>query len=431
MTSRNQRGAVAIVVAVFAVVAMAFAAMVVDLAQARDVRRQSQNASDASALAAGNTLYLAGQTPNIAGAVAAAKGYAQSNYNVTAADWDTCSDPGHLSVPPGGSQCISFAPNLTKPTTVRVVVPVRKVNTPFATALGVRQVGVGSLAHATLDPGGASRCGLCVIGRGVTHDLQNGDATVHGADIHFNGNVNVGPNGLVATDGQITVEGTASGPYANYVPDPKTHQPPISDPLRSLTLPPSMAGLTVKSDPCGSGGAHGPGIYGAVNLRNQACVLQPGLYVIAGGGGTTWDLAGNANTRLSGTGVTLYFTCGTPAAPRACASGEQGANLDSSGNGFLSIQAPTTGPLQGLAIAYDRKSTSMLRMTGNGSDSFTGTVYLAEGKLQMNGNGCAATYHALIVVKELEMNGNPSCLQSAYAQNQNVQVPPNALHLSR
>jgi hypothetical protein len=56
---------------------------------------------------------------------------------------------------------------------------------------------------------------------------------------------------------------------------------------------------------------------------------------------------------------------------------------------------------------------------------------MASGKLQMNGNGCASNYYALIVIKDLEMNGNPACMQSTYAQNQNVQIPPTALHLSR
>ncbi len=61
------------------------------------VRRHAQNAADAAALAAGNALYLSGTpTPDVAGAVAAAKGYAARNFGVTDADWATCSDPGAL-----------------------------------------------------------------------------------------------------------------------------------------------------------------------------------------------------------------------------------------------------------------------------------------------------------------------------------------------
>jgi hypothetical protein len=55
----------------------------------------------------------------------------------------------------------------------------------------VDHVAVGAQAQASLDPGGAAECGLCVIGTGTTHDLQNGGVTVHGAGIHLNGTVRV------------------------------------------------------------------------------------------------------------------------------------------------------------------------------------------------------------------------------------------------
>jgi hypothetical protein len=105
--------------------------------------------------------------------------------------------------------------------------------------------------------------------------------------------------------------------------------------------------------------------------------------------------------------------------------------MDASGNGTIGIKAPTAGPLQGLAVVYDRRNRSELRLSGNGSDNLTGTLYIADGALEMNGNGCATNYYAMIVVKDLEMDGNPACLQSTYTQNHNVQIPPQALHLSR
>lgn len=429
--ARDQRGAVAIVMALASLVIFGFAALVVDLANVRDVERQSQNAADAAALAAGNALYPAPGVPAVNAAVAAAKAYAENNFGVAATAWTSCADPSHFVVPVGGTQCISFSPSLSAPTTVRVVLPTKSVRTPIASVLGVNSLSVATQAHATIDPGGHARCGLCVLGQGILHDLQNGDATVHGADIHLNGDVNVGPQGLVATDGIITVQGVASGGVGNYVPDPLTGQPGIADPLAFIPLPPSMVGLSAKTDPCGAGAGHGPGLYGARNLRNIDCHLEPGLYVIAGTSSTIWDLAGSASTHLWGTGVTLYFTCGSQTLPRACNPGEEGAWMDASGNGTIGIQAPTTGALQGLAVVYDRRNRSELRLSGNGSDNLTGTLYVADGALEMNGNGCATSYNAMIVVKDLEMDGNPACLQSTYTQNQNVQIPAQALHLSR
>ncbi|HET7690264.1 MAG TPA: Tad domain-containing protein [Nocardioidaceae bacterium] len=429
--SRDQRGAIAIVMSVASLMIFGFAALVVDLANVRDVKRQSQNTADAAVLAAGNALYPAPGTPDVSAAVAAAKLYAESNYGIAASEWDTCVDASHFVVPPGGSQCISFSPNLTAPTTVRVVVPTQSVRTPFASIMGVQDLPIATKAHATIDPGGHARCGLCVLGQGMLHDLQNGDATVHGADIHLNGSVNVGPQGLVATSGIITVQGTASGGLGNYVPDPLTGQPGIADPLAFIPLPPNMTGLTAKTDPCGTGAGRGPGLYAGRNLRNLNCQLQPGLYVIAGDSSTIWDLAGSSSTHLWGSGVTLYFTCGSQTMPRPCNAGEQGAWMDASGNGRIGIRAPTAGPLSGLAVIYDRQNASELRLSGNGSDNLTGTMYAASGALEMNGNGCSTNYYAMIVVKDLEMDGNPACLQSTYTQNQNVQIPAQALHLSQ
>lgn len=425
---RDEGGAVAVLVVAISMVLFGFAALVVDLGHARDARRHSQNASDSAALAAGNALYASGtRVPDVPGAVAAAQRYAAENFDVPPDAWSTCSDPARLLVPAGSTACISFAPTLAQPTEVRVRMPTRVVPLPLAGALGLSEAPITTLAHARVELGGAAECGLCILGEGSTHDLQNGDAIVHGANIHFNGNVNVGANGLVATDGEITVQGTATGPQANYTPTPTTNAPPITDPLARVPLPPDLTGLVGLMDPC----TQGPGVYGAQNLRNRTCTLQPGLYVIAGGPTTTWDVAGNASTLLRGTGVTLYFTCGTSSAPRECSVGEQGANLDASGNGTLSLQAPTSGATKGFAIVYDRNNSALMRLTGNGSQNTTGTIYATSGTLQLNGNGCSNHYYALIVVRDLEMNGNPACLQSTYTQGQNVEVPPGELHLSR
>ena len=94
---RTEQGAVAILVAVMTVVIFGIAALVADLGQARVVRGEAQAASDASALAAGNALYLSGtDTADIPGAIAAAHSYAAANYDVTDADWAGCQDPDAL-----------------------------------------------------------------------------------------------------------------------------------------------------------------------------------------------------------------------------------------------------------------------------------------------------------------------------------------------
>lgn len=420
---RDERGAVAVLTAIMAIIIFAMAALVVDLGYGRVERRAAQSAADASALAGGNVLFRANpNTPDYPTAIAAAKAYASDNIGVTSSEWAGCTDAGHLPTYTG-SECISFDVTGTV-ARVRVKIPDRTVGTTFAKAIGVNSINVSALARATLKRGGASECGLCVLGSNQLHDVQNGDVTVSGAGIHFNGNVSVSSNGLVATSGDITVEGTATGPLSNYSPDPTTGVAPITDPLADYFDMPVLTGLPVKADPCGASG--GSGIYGAKNFSGL-CTLQPGVYVVVG----LWAFNG-ASDSLAGNGVTLFFGCGTTANVRPCnAPGEEGGQMDFAGNGSLTITAPTTGDYKGMAIWYDRLNTSELRMTGNGATTYSGSVYAKSAKMRYNGNGCSSALNALIIVKTIELNGSNACLTSNYTQSSNVQIPPGVLHLDQ
>lgn len=430
---RDERGVAALLVAVMSVLLFGIAALVVDLGQARVMKNEAQAASDSSALAAGNALYLAGtSTADVRAAVLAAKEYAAKNYGVTEADWASCEDAtplAHTAAAYVGSvatECISFD-DATAPTTVRVVAPVRGVNFVFAPILGATSVDISAEANATLRTGGTADCGLCIVGHGY-HDLQNGDAFVSGGDVAINGDVNIQNNGLVSTDGVISVEGTATGPLDGYTPDPLTGQEPIDDPLASYPLPDApFTGLNVRTDPCATDSTGGPGIYGAYNFPNGTCVLQPGLYVITG----EWDFSGTSGLDAM-SGVTLFFTCGSPSNPGRCnPPGQSGGWLDAGGNGNIRITAPTSGPTQGLAIAYDRLNIRELEISGLGSAYYSGTIYAVSSTMRYDGNGCGTTNQALIVVNSLEFNGNPACLKSNYNLNTNVYVPADGLHLSR
>jgi Flp pilus assembly protein TadG len=424
---RDEQGAVAVMVAIVAVVLFVIAALVVDLGLARDTKRQSQNAADAAALAAGNKLYDATGAVQFATAVSEAKSYSLTNFGVDLTEWSSCTDVGALAyVPPTSTPCISFD-SATAPTLVRVKVPLETLKPGLGTLSGVRSITVDSAARVALEPPGLP-CIVCVLGSGQTHNLQNGDVFVDGGNVHFNGSVSVGTNGFVVTDGDITVEGTASpNPTTNFTPDAQQGQPAIVDPLAYLTLPPDMSTLTAKSNPC----TQGPGLYGDFNFPNSLCTLTPGLYVISGPSGTEWDQSGNSSSIIAGSGVTLYFTCGTAGAPVACASPSQtGATLDAAGNGSIQISPPTSGPLQGVAIAYDRHNNATMRMTGNGISNMSGAVYMQSGMLQMNGNGCTATNSA-IVVSSIEMNGNPACLNVEAAPSSNPIPPPSDLYLDQ
>ncbi len=425
--NRGERGAVAVWVGIMASTLFIVAALVVDLGFARDTKRQSQNAADASALAAGNILYKTDATcataPCIDNAVAAAKSYAAVNFNVEASDWETCTDPAPLAYVPAGEtgNCISFDQG-PKPTKVRVVMPTRSVDTGLGVLAGVESIDIATVARATLEPGVNIECSICVIGT-TTHQIGNGDISVltvtGGGGIHINGSLSGQPNSEVeAPSGSITIEGSFGNSDFNPQPQPG---PRIEDPFADVVFP-NYTGFPAKTDPCGGSG--GTGVYQSYEVGNTTCTLSPGLYVFTG------TLSLKNNSKLQGNGVTLLFTCKTGSTARPCnAPGEAGGIFDAK-NGEVKINAGSS-QMPGMIVAYDRNNTSSMTLQGNGDSVLTGNVYAISSLVYANGNSCHTVNNGAIVINDLYMNGNNSCLQVTNGVPAVYELPPDGLHLDQ
>lgn len=438
---RDDRGAIALMAALLATTLFVIAALVIDLGLARDVRRQSQAASDSAALAAANVLYPSsgactspsgGVPPCFTDAVNAAKSYSAANFGVPASAWNTCADAGKFYVPPGSTPCISFtddtmASSLPRtPNRVRVLMPERNVAAGLGRAAGVRSIDIGSYARAKLSDGQARSCGLCLLGTS-TSALGNGDVTVNGGSVFTNGSVDTGPNGHLTASptppNTITSVGTCVG---NCVPATTRTAYPIADPYAdAITLPLSKGTLTAKTDPC----TQGPGIYGALTLPNSTCDLAAGVYFLTG----VWDMRNN--TLLRGTGVVLYGTCGTTAAPTGCAAPSQaGGGLDGK-NGDTQLIAPTTSPgfgiPAGMVIIYDRTNTTLLNLQGNGNSSITGAVYAVSTQLQFPGNSYFTVTNGPVIVGSLYGNGNTGGVNLNSVNGANIPPPPSGAYLDQ
>ena len=342
---RDERGAVAVMAALLSAGLFLTAALVIDLGLARDTRRDSQNASDASALAAANALYpdsgscsspLDPVPPCFNDAIAEAKEYAAVNFDVVDADWDGCTDSDGFWVVTGTTACISFTDGTEAatepeiPTKVRVVMPLRDVDVRFGASADVERISIGSAARASLADGSIISCGLCILGTGL-HHIGNGDTSVlsltGGAGIHINGSLAGQANSEVtAQGGAITIEGSFG---ASDFDPPPTNGPRIGDPMADLVFP-DYAAVNPKNstNPC----ADGPGVYEDYEVgNNQTCTLSAGTYVFTG------TLSLKNTSTLLGTGVSLFFTCGDQSAPRSCASiGEPGGIFDAK-NGEVRI----------------------------------------------------------------------------------------------
>ncbi|WP_377643646.1 pilus assembly protein TadG-related protein [Oryzobacter terrae] len=408
---REERGAVAVLVAISFTVFVVLLALVVDLGLARDTRRVSQNAADASALAAANTLYPAsacptgGTKPCTADAVAAVKSYAQVNFGVAPAQWTSCSatvPSGYVAV--GGTSCIAFN-NATSPTKVWVKMPTRNVQTAFAGIIGKSQVPVSSQAEAEL--GTEVKCSLCFLG---PVDAGNADFSVTGGAIAVNGNVDAGPNSIwTATSNGVV--GTVNGGVFSPAPTPIS---PFADPMAGLALPLSDPLHVAKTGtPC----VGGPGIYSnPITLGNNVdCHLLPGLYVIR----NTWLIGNNTVIDcplcVAGAGVTMFVPS---------------PGYLNFKNGYISVKAPTLGTFKDLAIVYARDNTNPISIQGNGATGITGTVYAPSSALDFNGNSCFGFSQGPIVVNGVvKANGNKACIEIDNAKE--TTVTRTDLHLSQ
>lgn len=139
---RNERGAVLVMATLFLLVMLVMAAIAIDLANARQSRRQAQGSADAAALAGAQDL------PDPTKVVATVKDYVLTNYGIPLADWIGCSDPSPLvqTIDSANSNtCISADAAYQR---VRVTLPQKQVETFFAGVIGLDNIDVSASAEA-------------------------------------------------------------------------------------------------------------------------------------------------------------------------------------------------------------------------------------------------------------------------------------------
>src|SRR5262249_16296664 len=174
---------------------------------------------------------------------------------------------------------------------------------------------------------------------------------------------------------------------------------PIADPLAGLLLPsverppvvPSVS-VTAKATRMIP-----PGVYQDVSVSGDGkLTLSAGTYLILAPSSS----AGNG--RLSGDDGSLSLACASY--PAACAPGARGGGVALTGNGTFGL----TGNTESCAptIQADPNNVADIRLTGNGSDTFAGTLYAPSGSLVLTGNGSAFTLAGLIVVGTATVTGN-------------------------
>ena len=460
-SARDERGAVAILVALSLVVLCLSGAMAVDLGNVAQHHRHAQLTVDDAAISGADLLEQA--TDSLTQIVSATEVYIDENWgNLASSAWDTCPNiPSGYSAPSGSLEnCVTFNGTSTATASaISVEFPPQSVPFTLARLGGLTSGTVEAWASAVIVPGTAP-CALCLLGpSGLTlNDGGTGTFTVTDTTGDAGIIVNSSANGSgTASAAYISGSGTVTAPQIGVVgtydsknrtgfqPTPTTGVTPVTDPLGALTPPtPATGTIPTGSYSCNSVcGVLPSGMYGNISLGgggsltipagnysnisvtgSSELTLESGTYFITGAftvGGT-----GGASITEAG-GVLLYFTCQSAGGQIvACASGGQtGGSLSLSGTGNLILAPQTTGPYAGLTVFYDRNNNAGMSLSGTPGVLFTGTVYAKSSALALNGTG--STLASMIIVNSATISGS-GAIGVNYDESQNI-APPGAPYL--
>lgn len=206
--------------------------------------------------------------------------------------------------------------------------------------------------------------------------------------IHVNGGID-GSNNMPTIDTTYLCAASAAKPKITTHPKYREQCGSKADPYASLSF--DTSGLVHR----GSIDAKGknadatldPGIYSSVSVAGNA-TLNPGKYVIDGG---SLSVKGD----LVGEEVTIIL--------------KNGATIDLSGNGSITLSAPLSGDSRGFVLVQNDGHAGVSQLGGNAALDLTGTVYLKNQTLVMKGGpnlGAVDNPWSVFVVDKLDVRGN-------------------------
>jgi Flp pilus assembly protein TadG len=371
-----RRGMVVVLVAVLLPVIVGVMALALDGGLLYLQRRQAQSVADAAALAGAYQLY---HGSNFSVAQTAAIAIGTQNGITIPSSQVTAPQTGYVSVSVTSSKPRCFS-GLWGAGTLSV--------TASAVARGINP-GNGA-AIIVLAPTGSNAFTVTAAGgvytNGGTIAVNSSDSKaatitaggdVHASEVDITGGYYYSSSGRFVTD-----------PVSNNI---KTGVSTTPDPLASLQ-PPDPTTLPQRSYTNGQMTLL-PGYYPSginFSMPSGTITLQPGIYYINGGFGDS------SGANIVGNGVMIY-------------NASQSFSVTGSGN--VTLSPMTSGPYAGITIFHNPNSNSDVSITGNGSLNITGTIYCADSKLTVTGNG--STIGSRSISKTLSVTGNGSLYMSS------------------
>ncbi len=204
---------------------------------------------------------------------------------------------------------------------------------------------------------------------------------------------------------------------ASISPTPTTHTASVADPLAGLALPiqrrfPSSNGAVVLKG--NEPEEISEGVYSQISVSgNASLILDPGLYIITGGGFTVSGHASFSvdNFGFGTAGVMIYNTSSTYN-PFTGTDGPGGTfgSISLGGSGTISL-VPATGPgftntttpFWGISIYQDRNNTRAISLSGSAVSGIQGAIYAPNSQVVLSSN---AQINVTLIVDTLSLSGS-------------------------
>jgi Flp pilus assembly protein TadG len=390
----DSSGAVTVTLAVTFTMLVGFAALGTEVAEWYSIRRTMQGAVDSAAYSAALAKYNGASTAytSEATSVAASYGFVDGSNGVLVTVNSPPASGNHTS----DSHAVEVIVSRPQP------LQLARMFLSGAPTLHARAV-------ATLNPTG-SACIMALDRSNVTDVSDNGNTTLNLPDCNLY--INSPSESALTLSGQATINANAAYISGHYTTSGKaslntnatvTGAPAANDPYADVSIPSysncdqtgySLSGNQSKSfSPTNSGVmvfCNGLSISG-----NSSVSLSPGTYVIDRG-----SLSISGNSSISGTGVTIILTSST---------GSDYATASISGGSTVNLTAPTSGPLQGLAVFQDRNApqSGTNSFSGGTNQNITGVVYLPnQGVTFSGGTTTGGAICTQLVALTITFNGN-------------------------
>ena len=368
--ARDQRGAVAVMVGLSATAFIGMTALAVEVGQWYETRRDMQVAADAAAVGGAEALRAGAST-----VLAQSEAWADSGANgyvVSSAKMNVGSGTNGLTVtvnlPPasgalsGNSSAVEVIVSQPQPL---LLAKLFIASGPTISARAVAEVAGGPTCILALAPSGA-RSG----------QLTGGTTTLNNCNLQVN---STNSDAFNVTGGTFTA--TAEDVVGNYLesggtltPKPTVGVASVPDPYSGLYAANSVSALVSPACPSSNKNVNisssktiQPGTYCGLNVSGGTVTLAAGVYIIQGG---KFSISGG---QVTGTGVTIILTCGSP----PCTSSSSSWATASLTAGITTLSAPTTGIWAGILFYQDPNDNP----TNNDKDSLTGGSNALQGVL--------------------------------------------------